>query len=170
MRKKNYEAIIEMMPFIDTNIDLIIAGSSNGNYINELAQIAEKIGIENRVKLIPNISPSEKNWYLNHCSAFLFPSKLEGFGLPPAEAMQCGKTPFIFEATSIPEVVGKAGVYWMSADPESMANKVNQFIIEELDMCTSQKKICLRQADKFCWKQMTHNYLDLFKNLLKDQI
>ncbi len=48
-------------------------------------------------------------WY-RHAVALAYPSRYEGFGIPPLEAMQCGCPVLASNASSIPEVVGTAGV------------------------------------------------------------
>jgi len=165
MRKKNYECIVRMMPHVGDDTQLIIAGSSSGSYIDELQQIANELSVSDRVSLLPNISSNDKNWYLRNCSAFLFPSKLEGFGLPPAEAMKCAKTPFIFEATSVPEVVGKAGVYWTDEAPEKMAELVNTYLNSKSYEASETIQASLDQAEQFSWEKMTQSYLELFRKL-----
>ncbi|MBR6727945.1 MAG: glycosyltransferase [Clostridia bacterium] len=52
---------------------------------------------------------------------FLFPSLLEGFGLPPLEAMQCGTVPACSTAMSIPEVCGDAAIFFDPRDEESIS-------------------------------------------------
>ncbi|MGJ8656372.1 MAG: glycosyltransferase family 4 protein [Akkermansiaceae bacterium] len=167
MKKKNYAAIIEMMPFIDNDIHLIIAGSSSGSYIDQLTQQVIKLNLTKRVHLIQNISNNDKNWLLDNCEAFLFPSILEGFGLPPVEAMKHGKTAFIFNQTSLPEVVGDAGVIWHDDSPQSMATEVVKFLASDQHNSPEQINQIKQHAAQFCWKRMTLSYLDLFTQLLQ---
>lgn len=165
MKKKNYEPIIAMMPYIDNNIHLIIAGSSSGSYFNSLTSQIDNLNLNDRVHLLPNISNNTKNWLLGNCLAFLFPSKLEGFGLPPVEAMKHGKTAFIFDQTSIPEVVGDTGMIWHDESPESMADQVNHFLTNNMHLSTSQINLNKEHVSQFCWKNMTLSYLELFSHL-----
>lgn len=57
-----------------------------------------------------------------YCGAkwFIFPTKYEGFGIPPLEAMACGTPVISSDATSLPEVLGDAAMYFESEDPESL--------------------------------------------------
>ena len=56
--------------------------------------------------------------------ALLFPSKYEGFGMPPLEAMACGTPAIVCRNSSLPEVVGDAAVYVDENDPSDMSNAI----------------------------------------------
>lgn len=64
-------------------------------------------------------------------SVFVYPSLYEGFGLPVLEAMACGTPVAAAMSTSLPEVVGDAGVLFDPYDPEDMAEKIRRIIAEE---------------------------------------
>ncbi|OBB97244.1 glycosyltransferase family 1 protein [Mycobacterium sp. 852002-30065_SCH5024008] len=74
-----------------------------------------RLGIGERVRFESGSDRELAAWY-QAASAFIFPSKYEGFGLPPLEAMSHGCPVVCSNAGSIPEVVGDAGVYF---DPDS---------------------------------------------------
>jgi len=67
------------------------------------------------------INAEEKQYYLQNCSAFVFPSLLEGFGIPPIEAMRFGKPIFLSKLTSLPEIGGDKAFYWDTFDAKDMA-------------------------------------------------
>ena len=56
--------------------------------------------------------------------ALLYPSKYEGFGMPPVECMACGTPAIVCRNSSIPEVVGDAALYVDEDDPADMANAI----------------------------------------------
>ena len=64
----------------------------------------QKHNLQDRVICTGKISEFDKQYYLKHCTAFVFPSLREGFGIPPIEAMRFGKPVFISNNTSLPEV------------------------------------------------------------------
>ncbi|WP_166819680.1 glycosyltransferase family 4 protein [Thalassoroseus pseudoceratinae] len=73
-------------------------------------------------------------------TAIVYPSRYEGFGLPPLEAMSCGCPVICSDAASIPEVVGGAGVYFDADDLDSIRSAM------ESTLGDSAKLKRLRQA------------------------
>jgi glycosyltransferase involved in cell wall biosynthesis len=61
-----------------------------------------------------------------HCEAFLFPSLLEGFGLPVIEAMQFGKPVFSSKETSLKEIGGDFAYFWDNFNPEEMKKLIDE--------------------------------------------
>jgi glycosyltransferase involved in cell wall biosynthesis len=93
------------------------------------ARVAE-LGLEGRVVfqgLIPDdLLPS----FYRGATAFVFPSLYEGFGLPPLEAMACGVPVLTSNRTSIPEVVGAAGVLIDPQDLEVFAGELRRIVVD----------------------------------------
>ncbi|EMI15315.1 mannosyltransferase B, partial [Rhodopirellula maiorica SM1] len=84
--------------------------------------------------------------------AFVYPSLYEGFGLPPLEAMQCGTAVITADNSSLPEVVGDAGILVPAESTESLANALLQlFHNPELRDRLSKKGIA--RAKKFTWQR-----------------
>ncbi len=83
--------------------------------------------------------------------AFLFPSRYEGFGLPPLEALACGVPVVGSCMSSLPEVVGDAGVLLDPDDVEGMAKALVR-LIEDDDFHASLRACAHRQAARFSWE------------------
>jgi glycosyltransferase involved in cell wall biosynthesis len=77
----------------------------------------ERWELDRSVALLGPVSDAALQRLLARAVAFVFPSLYEGFGLPPLEAMACGTAVVCSQASSLPEVVGDAGVL---VDPESV--------------------------------------------------
>src|SRR5690625_7873586 len=75
--------------------NLILSGNENTLKDNEVRMLIKELNLENRVFMIGRISELAKQYYMKNCTAFLFPSIGEGFGLPPIEAMRFGKPVFL---------------------------------------------------------------------------
>ena len=87
-------------------------------------------------------------------SLFIYPSLHEGFGIPPLEAMAAGCPVIASDASSIPEVVGDAGLLFDPKDPNDLAEKIEQIINHKALANDLIEKGKIR-ARQFTWDAMT---------------
>lgn len=111
------------------NWTLVIAGKRGWLY-EEIFATVRRLGLEGRV-LFPGYVPEEDlPALLSGATAFVLPSLYEGFGLPVLEAMACG-TPVIAATTSsLPEVVGDAGLLVDPLDSEALAAALQRVLTD----------------------------------------
>ena len=74
----------------DKNLDFVVAGGIAEDYKEALLDLATKLGVRDRVKLIGLVEQKELVKLYSACEVFLFASPAEAFGLVPIEAMACG--------------------------------------------------------------------------------
>lgn len=158
--KKNFHTLIEMMNYIE-DYDLIIAGRSDSIYAQEMLHQIGKFGLENRIKLIGNITEDEKIKYYQACSGFVFPSRQEGFGMPVIEAMSFSKPVFVSTFTSLPEIAGPHGFYFDNFDPEHMASIV-KFGLKKMEENPHLKIDLKKWTEKFSWEKAALAYSNLY--------
>ena len=84
--------------------------------------------------------------------AFLFPSRCEGFGLPPLEALACGTPVVGSEAASLPEIVGDAGILMEPGDDQGMAGAMIQLATDEA-FREEMSRRAVAQAGTFSWSR-----------------
>jgi glycosyltransferase involved in cell wall biosynthesis len=84
--------------------------------------------------------------------ALLYPSKYEGFGMPPLESMACGTPAIVCRNSSLPEVVGEAALYVDENDPTDMANAILR--LYDRNVRTGLVSLGLRQAARFTFARM----------------
>ncbi len=161
--KKNFQSLIPAMKFLP-NYTLYICGKPYGKYIHELERIKEGLGISN-VVFTGEISNNEKNWMYAHCEAFLFPSLLEGFGLPVLEAMRFGTKVFASKFTSLPEVCKHHATYFDSYSPEIMAQTITEGI-KDWNRNSKEALEAKAYSQEFSYAKYTQAYLQLYKKLL----
>ncbi|MFD2892887.1 glycosyltransferase family 4 protein [Flavobacterium chuncheonense] len=165
IERKNFEAIVKMMSHFN-DYKLIIAGNNTKKYGEVIRNLIIERKLENKVFLAGKISNELKQFYLKNCSAFLFPSIREGFGLPPIEAMRFQKPVFLSKYTSLPEIGGDAAFYWDNFDEIEMKEKV----ISELNYFENNKsqmeEKLLKRALYFSWDKAAEEYLKLYRQTL----
>lgn len=99
-------------------------------------------------------------------TAFVFPSLYEGFGFPPLEAMACGTPVLVSNNSSIPEVVGDAGVYIKDPlDPDEISKSILK-VIENDDLRIKLKNEGFIQANKFPWQETVEKTFNLYNKII----
>lgn len=94
--------------------------------------------------------------------AFVFPSLAEGFGLPPLEAMQCGTPVICSNRTSLPEVVGDAGLLIEPEDEDALGGAM-QRILEEPALREGLATRSLTRAAQFSWQRCAADHLQAYR-------
>ena len=107
-----------------------------------------------------------KEYFYACADAFIFPSKYEGFGLPPLEAMACG-TPVIASSKScMPEVLGNAAKFFDPNEPSQIA-KVISNTLNNKKLLKQMSDKGIDQVKKYSWTKMARQTLQLYKNILE---
>lgn len=163
-KKKNFHILVDVMKNFP-EYDLYISGDDHFDYADEIRKHIRELNAGN-VFLTGPIQNEEKVWLYKNCSAFLFPSTLEGFGLPVIEAMQFGKAVFSSNCTSLPEVCGDCAFIWENFDPEYMTRVIKENLNGFYDDQARIEKI-KQHAFSFGYEKHIQAYLDLYLKLLK---
>lgn len=145
------------------NYELVIAGIETPHK-KKIIEEAEKYDCLNRVTITGPVSDNDKAWYYKNCSAFIFPSIAEGFGLPVIEAMYFGKPVFLSKFTSLPEVGGDVAYYFDSFEPGHMQSVFINGMKDFIDNARSTSII--QHAGKFSWEITAQQYLKLYGDCL----
>lgn len=98
------------------------------------------------------VSEEEKRALFSMAELFVFPSFFEGFGLPLVEAMACGCAVLSSETSSMPEVVGDAGILFNPYD-ETALPKLFEEVVSNQKLLEEMQKKSLEQSKKFSWEK-----------------
>jgi len=126
-------------------IDLVIAGGSNSKIFAGV-----DFPVSTRVHRLGYVSDRELRALYESALAFVFPSRYEGFGLPPLEAMACGCPVVSSSAASLPEVCGDAALMVDLDDPMALRKAIER-IIAEPALREGLRAAGLRRAAEFGW-------------------
>jgi glycosyltransferase involved in cell wall biosynthesis len=99
---------------------------------------------------------------MSGCQAFVYPSRYEGFGLPPLEAMQCGAPTLASATTSVGEVVGDGGVQLPPDDLEAWSSALTRVLNDEAwrSQLSAQG---LQRASGFSWQKTASQTLAIYE-------
>lgn len=164
--RKNLVRLIEAVARID-NLDLMIVGKVDGDgrqgwMYEDILKAPKDLGIENRVRFLGFVSTEQLITLLQGALAFIQPSLWEGFGIPVVEAMACGTTVIVSNVSSLPEVVGKAGLLF---DPYSVdqIEQAIRTIVTDKKLREKYSKAGIAQAQKFSWDKMARTVLKVLE-------
>ena len=112
------------------------------------------------------VENGERDWLFKHCRAYIFPSLMEGFGLPGLEAMGYGAPVASSDTTCLPEVYGEAAYYFNPLDVNDMSRAINDILTDD----TLRKSLIEKgydQLKKYSWKRMANQTLEVYMNALR---
>ncbi|WP_346881185.1 glycosyltransferase family 1 protein [uncultured Algibacter sp.] len=167
LKRKNFHLLVEMLEHLP-DFNLVIAGDNTRNYANFVKERIEHLSLKNRVTLTGKISEKEKQFYLKNCTAFVFPSSSEGFGLPIVEAMKFGVPILLANKSSLPEIGGEHAFYWNDLNPEKMAEKVIESLATYNNNKTFYQKHYIERANTFTWEKAAKQYISVYKTVIKN--
>lgn len=131
---KNVEGLLRAFASLDDELraryELVLGGKAD-IWVEERRQRAEELGIEGRVRFIGMVAEEDMPALYGGAELFVFPSLYEGFGLPPLEAMACGTPVVVADRTSVPEVVGDAGILIDALDHDALSGAMSGLLRDE---------------------------------------
>jgi len=140
---------------------LVLAGKKD--HLAEQAQRAvTESGYESDIRLTGYVPQPDLPVLFQEAEVFVYPSRFEGFGLPPLEAMACGCPVIASDATSIPEVTGDAAIL---IDPDSEQDLADALIavLTDLDRRAGMIDRGRKQAARFHWDRTARETLAAYR-------
>jgi glycosyltransferase involved in cell wall biosynthesis len=123
-----------------------------------LAEI-ERLNIRDSVRFLESVTIERLNELYNLASAFIYPSRYEGFGLPVLEAMAAGTPVVTTNTTALPEIAGSAAVMHDPDDVDAFADSLTRILTEDT-LAATLKQLGLARAREFSWEtaaEKTHH-------------
>lgn len=156
---KNFAIALEVMVKLPLHFKLIVTGGEQWS-AKELNNIEKKI--PGRYEILQTVTPSTLNLLYNYAWCLLYPSAYEGFGFPPGEAMKAGCPVVTTNVTSMPEVVGNAGLLTNEITAAAFTEKILQLA----DLSYRQQIITagLAQAQLFTWEKSVRETIRFYKD------
>ncbi|HQV70548.1 MAG TPA: glycosyltransferase family 1 protein [Thermoflexales bacterium] len=173
--RKNIETLLQVYVWagiaIGDEYPLVVSGSPDervavpGGKSITLSEMARQLEVDDCVRFIGRADEADKPALYAMSRAFLYPSRYEGFGLNPLEAMSSGVPVVGSNASSLPEVVGDGGWLVDPADARRMAGALIATCVEdELHDRLAQRAVL--HAAKFSWQRAAYETLAVFNRVM----
>lgn len=144
---------------------LVIVGDYKGDSFRtcyaDLTAQAARLRITQRVHFTGFVPDDDLRHLYAACQAFVFPSYLEGFGLPAVEAMACGAAVVASDRGSLPEVLDGAGAMFDPHDADALATVLAR-VLDDAAWRDELRARSLRRAADFSWDASARRVIEVF--------
>jgi glycosyltransferase involved in cell wall biosynthesis len=139
---------------------LVMAGVRNPKE-SGIESKTKELGLTESVRFPGYVGDDDLVRLYQQATALVFPSRFEGFGLPPLEAMACGTPVVTSTGGAIPEVVGDAALLVQPRDVQQLANAIGRVMTNE-KLRASLRRRGLERVQAFTWRRAALQILDLY--------
>jgi glycosyltransferase involved in cell wall biosynthesis len=163
---KNIAALLRayaQLPKVDR--PLLVLPGADGGFDDELNQLIADLELNDNVILPGWVEDEELDALYSHALALIFPSLMEGFGLPILEAMQCGCPVATSNVSSMPEIGGDAAVYFDPTDTNSIAASMGA-LCGDAALRERLAKAGPERASSFSWDRAADETVAIYEQLL----
>jgi glycosyltransferase involved in cell wall biosynthesis len=140
--------------------------TSDRDQLEPIRAAVRNTGLDDRVFFLGRVEDDQLRSIYSLAQALVLPSLSEGFGLPALEAMACGCPVLAARATSLPEVVGPAGIYFDPESVDDMAEAMSK-IMTEPGLTGRLTTLGLAQAARFSWEKTATAVSEVYREVLR---
>jgi glycosyltransferase involved in cell wall biosynthesis len=168
--RKNISGIIKAFHSLRVHHDiaqkLVIVGMKDFLY-QRIFDTAKHLKLGKEIIFTGRVEQEDLPILYNGADFFVYPSFAEGFGVPPLEAMACGIPVITSNTTSLPEVVGDAGIL---VDPQNIdeLSQAMYMLIKDADLRGKMKNRGLERSKLFSWHRTADKVLRIYEEVYED--
>ena len=128
-----------------------------------------RFGLSERVKVLGHLPYEDLPGLYNVARLLVFPSLFEGFGIPLVEAMACGCPIACSNVTSIPEVIGEAGITFDPTSIEDIAEVIWSVWTDDARLADMRRE-GLRRTSLFDWENSARKTIEVYRKASDSQV
>lgn len=147
---------------------LVIVGKRAWLY-GETLRAVEQQGVSSHTLFTGYVPEGDLPALYTAALCFVYPSYFEGFGLPPLEAMRCGTPVITSNRTSLPEVLGDAGLMFDPSDTEALVDVLRR-MIDDAGLRAELRAKGLRRARAFDWCETARLTLEIYQHVIRERM
>jgi glycosyltransferase involved in cell wall biosynthesis len=144
------------------DVNLVLVGEKGWGYEELMAEIETLGALRDRVIVTGRAEDEHLAALYSGGLAFAYLSHYEGFGLPPLEAMQCGVPVITSDRSSLPEVVGDAGLLLDPEDTDGLCAAFDR-VWKDDDLRARMAAASLERARRFSWRRCLEDTLAAYR-------
>lgn len=144
---------------------LVIVGKKAWMYEDILKSAFQNDTVKDRIILTDYVTDEDLVRLYNAAQCFIYPSFFEGFGIPPLEAMACGVPVIVSNASSLPEVVGEAGVYFDPFSTDDIAAAIEKTVSDE-QLRAQLMSAGFERAKRFSWTKSAQKVVETYESVV----
>ncbi len=162
--RKNLETLLRAYARVaaESGWGLVVVGATGWSY-EPIFATAEALGLADSVVFAGFAEPDELPLWYNAAGMLVYPSVYEGFGLPALEAMACGTPVIAANNSSLPEVVGEAGLLVGARDVEALAHAIAT-LARDPELRIELSRRGRQRASGFSWRTTAQRTLNVYHN------
>jgi glycosyltransferase involved in cell wall biosynthesis len=142
---------------------LVIVGKK-GWFYNEIFSSVQSLRLEGKVIFTGFVPDEDLPSLLNGALLFVYPSLYEGFGLPVLEAMSCGTPVVTSNISSMPEIIGDAGLLVDPTNINHLAENIEKLILSN-SLRNSLRHRGISRAATFSWERTARETLNVYTQI-----
>ena len=161
---KNFETLYKAWSQVNdkTDLALVVVGSDWSSMEREQFAHAREGG---NLLVYANASDGMLSALYQRCACFVFPTKMEGFGLPALEAMECASPLILGDTEALREVAGEAAHYFDPSDSAELAGMLEAAARCDLPQQQQRIEIGVIRAKEFCWGRAARETLRFYEDV-----
>lgn len=163
---KNFKTLIKAYTLLGQNSDVKIVCFGGGTFNDDEKLLLKKLNLADKIKQISGSDKILSNLY-NFAEFFVYPSKYEGFGIPPLEAMYYETPIIVSNVSSIPEVVGEAGLYFDPNSAEDLAEKMKN-LLENKTLRDKLRNMGKQRVSLFSWDKCANETMNFYNKIINE--
>jgi len=162
--RKNFPVLVEAFDLVadDVDVDLVVAGP-DGWGLAELETAISGSPNSERIHRLRWLDPASRRRLVAEASVLAYPSRYEGFGLPPLEAMALGTPVVAARAGAIPEVVGEAAVLVDPGNAEALADAMRR-TLDDRELRDTLIGAGHTRTERFRWSDCAASMTRLYRD------
>ena len=127
--RKNQQKVVEAMSLLKSlDIQLVLVGRSSGTYIQSIKSFIQQENLEEKIVWLNSVSTHDLPLLFYGAQALVYPSVIEGYGLPIAEALLCKLPVLTTQDSSMEEIGGNKINYVKANDVQGIADFIQSVV------------------------------------------